>query len=370
MDTESRLATSQELSTTIRARIESGRYANGTRLPSERALAEEFGLNRRTVRRGLDELEREGLLMTDSTRGTVVVSPVRAAGPIGLCPDESLSRDDRLVAISAERVLIARGISRRLSQEGRDRSLVWCDGHARPESGWVPETNEVARLGVSGVILWPSLPSHDFQLHRLLRLRTAMPLVMLDRRVPGFECDFVGFADREVGRVLGRHLLSLGHRRFAFIGWAIPHTVHDRYLGLCEALDDAGCPLLPQNTLLLAQDGFHVESIAPFFQREQLPEAVVCANDILALGLVLWLRERGIRVPEEIAVVGVGDSMGNLLDTIGLTTVALPNEQVGWEAADVMLERFQSPLGVFAEPEDRRLPVRLVVRRTCGALSH
>jgi DNA-binding LacI/PurR family transcriptional regulator len=353
-----------ELANAIRRRIESGEYAPGSYLPSQRTLAEEFRVNRRTVIRGIQVLEAQGWLRADSTRGSLVTRPDRRpAGGIGLCLDSALPAELRAVH-SGSSSMIANGISRRLSEEGLARTLTWCDPRADQP---VPGPAVARQMGLAGLAIWPTLPTAPATEQRLRVLRSVMPIVLMDRRVPGLETDFVGFDDYDAGRQLARHLLDLGHRRFAFIGWSIPETVHHRLEGAAAVIQAAGLSLDPASTFLSREDGIAAEWFEPLVSVRPRPTAVICANDLIAVALMSWLADRGLQVPQDIAVVGVGNSVGPMLDAIGLTTVHLPHEDAGYQVADFLLNRLDAHEGSLVPARERRLPVRLVIRRSCGA---
>ncbi|MGV3613945.1 MAG: substrate-binding domain-containing protein [Fimbriimonas sp.] len=353
-----------ELAEAIRRRIENGEYAAGTYLPSQRALADEFQVNRRTVIRGIGVLASQGLLQSNSTRGSLVVRPNSGnVGGIGLCLDSALPAALRAVD-SGSSSMIANGITRRLSEEGLSRTLTWCDPRADQA---VPGPAVARQMGLSGLAVWPTLPTTPGAEQRLRVLRSVMPIVLMDRRVPGLETDFVGFDDYDAGRQLARHLVGLGHRRFAFVGWSIPETVHHRLEGAAAVLKGAEISLTSRSTFLSREDSAAEEWFESLIELVPRPTAVICANDLIAVALMGWLAQRGISVPEEMAVVGVGNSVGPMLDVLGLTTVHLPHEDAGYEVADLLLNRLGGRDGNHAPPCERRLPVRLVIRRSCGA---
>lgn len=349
---------------TLRRRVDSGELTAGQKLPSERSLAEELDVNRRTLRRALDLLQREGLLEPAGARGSRVALQSGQVPPIGFCLDTSLPDTDQVIQVSNEPVLIARGIMRRFTSQALHRTLTW---YSQTEDGFWDRAASGGALG--GLIIWPTLPASPNLAERLRMVRSKMPLVLLDRRIPGLQADFVGFDDRAVGRMMAEHLLHLGHRNFAFFGWSVPETVHDRLLGAEEVIEKAGGALDSSWVFLTKEDGAASSHFDDFLARDNKPTAILCANDLIAIALIVKLQAQGYRVPGDFAVVGVGNSIDHILDAVGLTTIALPNEDVGWEAADLLLSRLQdAPVGDVQICE-RRLPARLIVRRSCGSTS-
>jgi LacI family transcriptional regulator len=95
----------------------------------------------------------------------------------------------------------------------------------------------------------------------------------------------------------------------------------------------------------------------------ELPDTIVCANDQMAIGVIAALRERGVQVPHDVAVVGFdGIGLGRHIQP-QLTTVRQPMQPLGAAAVTLLERRIANPA---AEPEDLRLPTRLEVRTSCG----
>lgn len=365
MNTKTRNGSYSAVAQALKQRLDSGELVAGQKLPSERSLAEELDVNRRTLRRALDLLQREGLLEPAGARGSrVAVNQASRSAPIGFCLDTSLPDSDQVIQVSNEPVLIARGIMRRFTGDVQAQTLVWCS-QSEPRF-WEDAIARNTTLG--GLMIWPTLPAHPDMAERLRKVKESMPLVLLDRRIPGLESDFVGFDDRAVGRIMAEHLLGLGHRRFAFFGWSVPETVHDRLQGALDAIEAARGELDPRWVFLSQEDGAALSHFDDFLARDNKPTALLCANDLTAIGLIMRLQEQGYAVPADFAVVGAGNSIDHILDATGLTTVALPNEDVGWEAADLLLSRLRGA-PKDAPVSERRLPVRLVIRRSCGSTS-
>lgn len=361
----------QEIAAALRGRIDSAAFPDG-RLPSERSLQAEFGVQRDTVRRALDLLEVEGVVFRDPARGTFVVprGEPDAAGRAG-----SILLAVRKTENSTGAASILRGLTRVMDVAGRP--IFWHDTLDKEGrfDGQVPSPEYLRARGVVGAALWPELP---VPADRLRRLRAEMPLVLLDRRVPGFESDCVGFDDVAGGKVVTEHLLSLGHRRIGFLSAEpMAETVRARIAGYQAALAGAGIPQNP-GRVLHGEGG--LRSIPPAALADYLGgatggdgplTAVVCANDTLAVRLIEVLRAAGTRVPEGVAVTGFGNALPPLLDALGLTTIEQPYEQVGRAAGEILLERIrersQGGNSNAAPVREVTLPVRLVVRRSCGA---
>ncbi|MDX1934443.1 MAG: GntR family transcriptional regulator [Capsulimonadales bacterium] len=358
----------RRIARTLRDRIAQGGYPND-RIPSERQLMAEFGVQRDTVRHALEHLVAEGVLLRDSTRGTRVAPGFRSAPTVG-----GMLLVIRTFSDTTAPSAVFRGLARRLDEENLptywhdpgDKGTAW-DG-AGPDD-FLPPLDTLRQRGIRGLVVWPQIPA---MVAPYRRLRDALPLVLIDRLLPGFETDFVGFEDVAGGRTVTEHLLSLGHRRIGFLsGEPQASAIHRRLAGYADALRTVGIdPDLPR--LVHHQEGgsrcLSTETVAGFLRAGGDPlTAVVCANDLVAAHLIRFARGLGMRVPEDLAVTGFGDLLPSLLDAFGITTVAQPFEELGRTAGDVLLHRIASPNDVPLPFREIELPMRLIVRQSCGA---
>lgn len=200
---------------------------------------------------------------------------------------------------------------------------------------------------------------------RIERLvRRGMPVVLFDRR--GAEAPLCSVALDGIagGRMAAGHLIGTGRRRLVFLGGPL-HQVEDRWAGAKIAVADSpGVSLrhvdTPDQTIV---SGRHVgEMIAAMPARER-PDAIFAANDLLALGVIqaLVLAE-GIRIPQDIAVVGYDDIAYAASAIIPLTSVRQPHEMLAREAIRLVLDEATDPAEHVHE--HILLPPRLIVRRS------
>ncbi|HEY8527502.1 MAG TPA: LacI family DNA-binding transcriptional regulator [Acidimicrobiales bacterium] len=214
-------------------------------------------------------------------------------------------------------------------------------------------------------LLIVSLPPPAADLDRLAA--AGVPVVLLDARghgVPAVVTD-----DVEGGRIATRHLLELGHERIAFIGDdpANPFgftSSAERERGYRESLAEAGLAERPGDVA----HGPHVREVARELAGQLLdrggedgrPTAVFAASDTQALGVLEAARARGIRVPEDLSVVGFDDI--EVSSYAGLTTVRQPLRESGRKAIGLLLEALTSEEP--PPPEVHQLGLELVVRST------
>jgi LacI family transcriptional regulator len=195
--------------------------------------------------------------------------------------------------------------------------------------------------------------------------RQGLPVVQVLRRFGRSPGDYVS-ADFRLGMTLAvERLMGLGHRRIAFIGGARRvSTARDRadaFRVLLSRHGAAAGPIVP--CLPTREDGARAASQL-FAGRADDPTAVICHNDLCALGLMVGLEERGLKPGRDVAVIGFDNISEGALHRPALTSVAIGARDIGREAAKLLLRRIASPEG---KPESIILPPKLVVRASCGA---
>lgn len=187
-----------------------------------------------------------------------------------------------------------------------------------------------------------------------------VPVVLLARPAT-VEVDSVKAENAACAQRLTEHLVGHGYRSFAFLGDAqsSPDT-WERWSGFRRALERAGLtpPVAPVQAGFREREG---RRAAGDLLAAGPPDAVVCANDELALGLVRGLREAGVPVPDRIAVTGWDDVMAARY--ADLTTVRQPMRELGASAARMLDLRIR---GDGAPARHEVLPTQLVVRGSCG----
>jgi LacI family transcriptional regulator len=189
-----------------------------------------------------------------------------------------------------------------------------------------------------------------------------VPLVLL-ARPPHERCDSVNAASQESARATAEHLLERGARRLVFVGDpAGSPDVAERWQGVADVV--AGHPgavltLLPAGEL--KEDAGAAAARQLLASGDDLPDALVCANDELALGALATLQQAGTDVPGQVMVTGWDDVMAARY--AGLTTVRQPMRDLGGTAARLLDEQIS---GSRSEPRHELLPTELVVRTSTG----
>ncbi len=224
----------------------------------------------------------------------------------------------------------------------RDRGYSVLIHAARPGVSSNELLRPVLEARVDGVLLFLSGPREEREAHvdRAVALNT--PTVVLEADGRDHPNHMSVTADNRIGaRQLAGHLISRGHTRIGFIAARQPWPmVEQRLLGFHDALNAAGVE--PDPATELFEGVWDAEEAGSMVERllglERPPTAVMCGNDLLAIGAIRAARERGLRVPEDLAVTGFNDFAFSGLVEPAITTVHVPGYEIGRTAAELLID--------------------------------
>jgi LacI family transcriptional regulator len=190
------------------------------------------------------------------------------------------------------------------------------------------------------------------------------PFVLVGRHPTNLDVNYVDADNHGGAREAVRHLLRLGRTRIATVtGPQNKIAGMDRLTGYIAALREHG---LPFDSNLIVDGGF--SEIGGYLAMRQLlpqqPDAVFVASDLMALGALRAVREIGLRVPEDMALVGFDDTPLAARTEPPLTVIRQPARQLGRLAAETLIEVIRDP---DSSPQHLMLPTELVIRASCGA---
>ncbi|MDH2413101.1 LacI family DNA-binding transcriptional regulator [Nocardioides sp. CER19] len=237
---------------------------------------------------------------------------------------------------------VAQGIER--AAEGAEMSLFLCnsDGRATREA---THLEHLEQQRVQGILITPVEPDSSL-LDAIARRGT--PLVVVDRIRKGGEFCSVAVDDVLGGRLAVEHLIDRGHRRVAFVGGPLSiGQVTDRYEGARQAWAAAGLP--EEDLTLLAVDSLTAASGRSAGERlagipsGRRPTAAFCANDLVAFGLLQQATSVGLRVPDQLSIVGYDDIDFAAAAAVPLTSVRQPRQELGRAAAELVLDEAGNP---------------------------
>lgn len=252
---------------------------------------------------------------------------------------------------------VSRGLADVLEGEGYTLLLANSDEDAAREA------RSIAALSsrVDGLVVAPAVSSGELALRR-----PDKPLVVFDRTVRGLDVDSVAVDNAAAAGLAVRHLLELGHRRIGVV--CAPSTISStssRLRGYRAELKRAGVE--PDDSLIergpFTRADAHAAALR-LLSRDDRPDAVFATENYMTEGVLLAARELGLRIPDDVALVGFDDAEWMPLVDPPVTAVAQPVFEIGQEAARLLLARLA---GETAPPRKVRLSARLVVRESCGA---
>lgn len=232
--------------------------------------------------------------------------------------------------------------------------------------------SRIYEMRLGGILLvGPERP----EVIRLLQ-EVKVPLVLLDDYLPDFAIDAVVADNLGGAKLIVEHLIHNGHRSIAFIGGQLlpgsryvneVYTIQCRALGYRIALEQAGIPLdydlFESSPTLHAEESY--KACKRLLERNASFSAIFCANDPIAVGAAQALYEAGLRVPDDISLVGFDDDMaGSMVPP--LTTIGINKEAMGALAIKTLLARMRDPL---APNVLITLPVDLIERVSVRPLS-
>ncbi|MEU4921652.1 LacI family DNA-binding transcriptional regulator [Streptomyces parvus] len=324
---------------------------------------------RAQTREKVMEAARElGYVPSGSARGLAS----RTTGVLGLCfpdyadPDAesaaaaSDADDDQAVMLYSDQII--RGMERAARRHGY-ALLIAASLDGGPESLVAKVAGRVDGFAV----LARTVPTADLEV-----ISRRLPVVMLAGPREIDHLDHIVVANAEGERELTRHLIEdHGLRRLAFVGAEEESPdAQARFRGFQEACRDAGLPapsrpevragMMTQAEGALAADALLDRSEGTGVER---PEAMLFANDQMAVGALQALERRGVRVPEDIAVTGFDGIPLSRIVRPPLTTVRQPIRRLGEEAVELLVQRLADP---GRAPVSLELPVSVTRRASCG----
>jgi len=244
-------------------------------------------------------------------------------------------------------------------------SLILCNSGEDPKREQL--YSEVMRAeGVAGVVIATTSDRQGEAGAREL-LAHGIAVVAVDRRIPNLDLDTVVVDNAGGAEAAVTHLFALGHRRVGYIGGPLSVTTgRERQEGYERAHRLAGRRVA--RDLVRHGDFKFASGFARTLELLGLPKrpsAVLVANNLMTLGALTAIHDRGLLIPKDIAVVGFDDLPWAPALNPPLTTVAQPIYAEGEAAAELLLQRIAEPKNRVAQT--RRLETKLVIRRSCGA---
>jgi len=198
--------------------------------------------------------------------------------------------------------------------------------------------------------------------------RRKVPFILIDRPIAGVQASFVGADNQAIGQLATAHLIERGCRRIAHLRGPGIGIATGRMQGYRSALAKGGLEFFPGYVLDAGyQDDTGHEAMLKLLRKEPVPDGVFCYNDPVAVGAMRAISESGLRVPEDIAVVGAGNVHYSDFLAVPLTTVDQGTSEIGKRAANLLLERIAAKRSL--RPRKVLIVPKLVVRKSTSRSS-
>lgn len=256
---------------------------------------------------------------------------------------------------------VAKGLSTVLRRKGY--SLIISSSEEDPELEQ-QEIDQMLGRRVDALIVASAQKSTE-SFRRIEEHRT--PYIMLDRRFDKLAASFVGVDDEAAGMIATEHLIANGCRLIAHIGGKDISTAVGRLSGYRKALAKHGLQTPPQYVVCRAHgdddgDVTGYKSMQSLLARDPRPDGLFCYNDPTALGAMKAILDAGLRIPEDIAMVGCGNVRYSDFLRVPLTSVDQDSEAIGERAGKLVLSIMESKMQ--PKPKSVLLEPKLIVRQS------
>ncbi len=255
---------------------------------------------------------------------------------------------------------VTKGVSRTLRTRGY--GLIIASSEEDPEFEKQEIEQMLARRVDALIIASTQRTPQSFS--RITRQR--VPYVLVDRKFEGLEANFIGTDDVKAGMLATEHLISRGCRTIAYIGGDYPSTAADRLGGFLAAANAHGIEvpakyICRRTHLDDAADATGLQAMKALLKLKPRPDGVFCFSDPIANGAMQAVLEQGLRIPEDVAIIGCGNVLYASALRVPLSSVNQESENMGEHAAQLVLEM----VGPEAKQEAREIRMRpTLVART------
>lgn len=329
-----------ELVNWIREQIASKAFLPGQKMYSENELKDMFHVSRQTVRHAIGVLEDEGILIRVQGSGTYINDKRQA----------NIENRTRIAVVTTyvDGYIFPKtiqGIENVLFENGYSVQIAFTNNLSSREKTILEDI--LSRDEVAGVIMETTksgLPNINLHLYAEL-IGRGIPVIFINSYYPMLPIPHVSLNDKMAGSRITEYLIEMGHRKIGAIFKLDDGQGHMRYAGYFEAMQKAGIEIEDAHIVWVdTEDIKHLEK-----QRSMLLDrlngcsAVVCYNDQVAFDMVEIFRSEGLKIPEDISIVGIDDSELTVLGEVALTSVPHPMDRLGEKAANNLLRMIDDP---------------------------
>ena len=317
--------------------IHSGKYAPGDPLPSENQISKSIGVARNTVRKVFDDLEQDGLIKRVRGSGTYI-------------SDLNSKKNESKRSLEAYGLLIpeirrsifpslVKGFDFKASLENHQTLICNTDYDINKQGNIILQIIDKQLAGLAMVP--PTLQATPY--HQIRQLQNNdIPAVFCHRSISGIKAPLVTWDFREVGMIAGKAFAGRGHKNIFFFGVYKYRTTEAYEEGIRESLRSFNIDLPKENVVYgpheinKAVDDMKESIILEILSRENRPTAIFCSDDNEAERVYWIANSRGIKVPEELSILGFGDSYRDTAFRKMLSSVVINEYELGEKAAGIL----------------------------------
>ena len=211
------------------------------------------------------------------------------------------------------------------------------------------------------------IPNPNLKLYKELE-RMGVPILFINSFYPELDIPHISLDDREAGRMVTQHLLDCGHMNIAGIFKGDDGQGHQRYAGYVDALMEADIKVKGKQVIWIDSDEIEEmrDDCGRVLKRIKGCTACVCYNDEVANKMVGICMDQGIRIPEDLSIIGIDDSDLSRFCEIPFTSARNPVRELGRIAAEMMIGRIRG----FTEIETVELEPELIMRSSVKVINH
>ncbi len=319
----------------ITENIDSGVLKPGEKIPSENELCNRFDLSRQTIRHAIAKMTEDGLLESRRGSGTYVADQRAEEGERNVIAVVTTYVDDYIFPSTIK------GIESKLSEKGYSMQLSFSNNTVGKERQILLDL--LGRNDVAGIIMEPvksALPNPNMDLYRKLQDKQ-VKILFINTFYPELDVPHVSLNDALSAYKAVRALIDAGHEDIGCVLKLDDGQGRERYRGYLKAITEAGASFSYDHvnwidTIDIAKGK---SSLNKVWERVKKCSAVFCYNDQVAGLMIEMLADKGIKVPEDISVIGIDDSDIARKGSCGVTISSIPHpkERLGEKAAQNMI---------------------------------
>lgn len=372
----------------LKDKIESGELSPLQKLPTEAELSALFNVSRITSKKALEELQKQKLIYRKRGSGSYVAPKEDSLNSINISGKEAniISLVIPLESTNLRLLEIIRGASDFASSKGCYLTVHNTWNAAYKERSFI---QRLFTQGIRGIIYYPTESSSNLDLLYYLSLKN-YPMVIIDKYFEDIPISYVTSNNFDGAHKATSYLIKLGHINIAYISYsnlAYVSSLRQRYFGYCKAMIDNGLDLkegpvvlgfgLNSNSIHLHNDyesKVNYESRLNAVIKETLLNligkgvtAIHTENDNLALNILNICGECGIKVPQQLSIVGFDNLIMSGSISIPLTTIEQNYYEIGSRAAEIITSKFKDN---NTKQYKELVPVTLVERKSCDVKTY